>query len=188
MQILVINGSPRKDGNTSRLMDLIVKSAAEARPDVTVRRFDLNDLWFKGCQGCMGCKQESAPGCVQVDNLTPVLQAMLDSDAWLVGTPIYMGMMTGQLKMCVDRLYGFMGPNRKNRIPPGKRAIVAVTQGMEDAAQYKSIIDMLSHMLARRGLQAEAIVAGGATSTPLSAFSQEVQDRANAAGKWLVAG
>lgn len=187
MKILVINGSPRRDGNTSRLMGLVLGAAVSACPDAQIRRYELNDLTFKGCQGCMGCKQETATGCVQIDGLTPALQAMLECDAWLVGTPIYMGNMSGQLKLCVDRIYGFTGPSRTNRIPPGKRAVVAVTQGMQDVAQYKGTADILAYMLGRRGVAAETVIAGGASSSSIGpAFGQDVQDRANAIGKWLV--
>lgn len=187
MKILVINGSPRRNGNTSQLMDLILDSTKKANQDFEILRYDLNDLAFKGCQGCMGCKQETSKGCVQADDLTPVLQAMQDSDAWVIGTPIYMGNMSGQLKLCVDRIYGFMGPNRTNRIPPGKKAVIAVTQGMQDVNQYKATTDMLLYMLGRRGLQVEALIAGGGSSSGMSGFGQETKDRAASLGEWLVA-
>jgi multimeric flavodoxin WrbA len=190
VKVLVLNGSPRPEGNTSRLISIILDAAKDAAgksgSGVEVHNVRLNDLSFKGCQGCMKCKKETAKGCEQVDDLTPVLQMMGDSDAWIVGTPIYMGHMSGQLKLCIDRMYGFSGPNRTMRVPPGKKAVIAMTQGMQDANAYKSVSDMLAYMLSRRGFTIETVVSGGGSSAlPGSGFSKEVEGKAKAAGAWL---
>lgn len=192
MKILVLNGSPRAQGNTSRLVGQIVVAAKEAARNagapVEIQSYVLNDLCFRGCQGCMKCKQEAAGGCEQVDELTPVLKAMMDSDAWVMGTPIYMGHVSGQFKLCLDRMYGFTGPDRKMRLPAGKKTVVVITQGMQDANEYKGVSDLLTYMLSRRGLQTQTVVAGGSTpALPGTPFSEDVAAKAKAAGEWLVA-
>lgn len=192
MKVLVLNGSPRPGGNTSRLVASIVQSAKESAAKtgvpVEIERYELNDLCFRGCQGCMKCKQESACGCALADDLTPVLKAMMESDAWVMGTPIYMGHVSGQFKLCLDRMYGFTGPNRKIRLPAGKKAVVAITQGQQNVDEYKSVADLLTYMLSRRGLITQVVVSGGTTSAqPGSAFNEEVGAKAAAAGEWLVA-
>lgn len=191
MKILVLNGSPRPFGNTSRLIERIVESAMDAATKAgvpaEVRGFALNDLSFRGCQGCMRCKKETAGGCEQVDQLTPALQAMMECDVWVMGTPIYMGHVSGQFKSCLDRMYGFTGPNRKVRLPVGKRAVVAITQGQQNTDEYKGVADLLTYMLSRRGLTAQIVVSGGSASAlPGLPFTAEVEAKAKAAGEWLV--
>ena len=191
MKILVLNGSPRAAGNTSRLINAVVDAAKDASEKAgaaaEVHSYLLNDLSFKGCQGCMACKKETAKGCEQVDGLTPALQMMLDADAWVVGTPIYMGQVTGQLKLCLDRMYGFSGANRVIRIPPGKKAVIALTQGQPDPDAYKGVTDLLANTLSRRGFAVETVVSSGSTSAlPGHGLAKEVEDKAKAAGAWLV--
>lgn len=187
MKLLVLNGSPRADGNTARLLELVVQSAKESLPELEVYRYNLNELDFKGCQACMVCKRENVEKCVQQDDLSPVLDLMLQSDAWAIGTPIYMGHVSGQLKLCLDRMYGFMGPNRTNRLPSGKRAVVVVTQGVSDENQYKHVAEQLTNLLARRGFSSViTVIAGGRSSSGFSEFRPETIESAAAAGRSLV--
>jgi multimeric flavodoxin WrbA len=111
---------------------------------------------------------------------------MKEADAWVIGTPIYMGHVSGQLKLCLDRVYGFMGPNRANRLPPGKKAVIAITQGMQDPEAYKNVAELLFYTLSRRGVSVRSIVAGGMSSAMAgSALTKDVEDEAKAAGAWL---
>lgn len=196
MKILVLNGSPRRNGHTARLLDVVVGAATDAakgaggaggaKPETEVRTYILNELAFKGCQGCLECKKETAKRCEQADELAPVLDYMKEADTWVIGTPIYMGHVSGQLKLFFDRVYGFTGPNRANRLPPGKKAVIAVTQGTQDPDTYKNVVELVSYMLSRRGISIRSVVAGGSSSAvPGSTFSKEVEDRARAAGAWL---
>jgi NAD(P)H-dependent FMN reductase len=110
---------------------------------------------------------------------------MLASQAWIIGTPIYMGQASGQLKLLLDRMYGFTGPNKEKRIPPGKKAIVAVTQ----AASEESHVEVPKQMKAfftRRGLDTEVIRACNMpTAAPSPQFGPEICEEARRLGKWL---
>ena len=78
MNILIINGSPRKRGLISQMLD-IMRDQAKQRGD-TVQMVYTNDLSIKPCMGCMACrtKQKCA---IAEDDSQRVLKMMQDSDA-----------------------------------------------------------------------------------------------------------
>jgi len=129
MKILAINGSPRPNRNTASLMKLVIEAAKKENPDVEVMWCNLNDMTYNGCHSCLACKASGMESCIQKDALAFVLDLMVKFPVWIIGTPVYMGHVSGQLKLMMDRMYGFMGPNRENRLPPGKKVLVVVTQG-----------------------------------------------------------
>lgn len=53
MRVLVINGSPRKNGNVATMLHYVVKNIKGA----SVRWFDVNDLNIRPCTGCMKCRE-----------------------------------------------------------------------------------------------------------------------------------
>ncbi len=65
--------------------------------------------------------------CEIEDGLTAVLDKMLQSDRWVLVTPIYMGHVTGKFKMFLDRTFGFSSPTATRRVPPGTKAVIAAT-------------------------------------------------------------
>lgn len=182
MQVVVINGSPRPQGNTAHLLQVAVQELQQRYPEVKTTRVDLNDLDFQGCQGCLACKTEDSTGCMLQDELTPVLEQLAAADMWLLGSPIYMAHVSGQFKLWLDRLYGFTGPNRTMRLTPGKRALVILTQGVRDITTYSDVTDLLQMMFDRRGFATvESVIAAspkGAETTFSDAVLQEVREKA----------
>ena len=104
MKTVIVNGSPRKNGNTAQLLKEARKGAQEAgRETVYV---DLYDLKFTGCRSCLGCKRkgiEEPCRCYIKDELTPVLEAIYDADHLILGSPIYFGQPTGELRSLLER-------------------------------------------------------------------------------------
>ena len=161
MHIVIINGSPRTEGNTARAMDLIAKAAQDAA-DVEVTTYHLDELTLKGCQGCMLCKEPGAVMCALEDDLKQVLQDLFEADAWILGTPVYMGHMTGQLKLLLDRTYGYLAPGFVLRLPEGKRGVAVLTQGRKELDAYQGVADMFTNMFTRRKFaMSECLVIGG---------------------------
>ena len=186
LKILAINGSPRPNRNTASLMKLVIEAAKRESSDVDVMWCNLNDRTYAGCQSCLACKTSDVKGCVRKDALAFVLDVMLASQAWIIGTPVYMGHVSGQLKLLLDRMYGFTGPNRENRIPAGKKVVLAVTQGA-GAEYHKDLADQTKTFLSRRGLETEIIRGCGMRAAdPVPEFGKELNEEALRLGKWLV--
>ena len=147
MQILAFNGSPRKKGNTSAIIRAILKGAESEGAETTEVR--LHDIDMKGCQGCLACRQK--PGvCAQQDELSPYLEAMKSCQGVVVGCPIYMYRICGQMKLFVDRCYSLYvsreGGGYDSAIPAGKTYALVVSQGAPEADQYGRSVRWLAGM------------------------------------------
>ena len=79
MRILAINGSPRKDGNTAKLLKEITKDHV----DVDLDYFDLNDLKIKDCQSCYFCKKNDA--CAVKEDMQKLYKKLREADAIVLG-------------------------------------------------------------------------------------------------------
>jgi multimeric flavodoxin WrbA len=154
MQILAFNGSPRKKGNTSILLDKILEGARDAGAQTT--HVFLDEINLKGCVGCLSCREK--PGlCARQDDLSPYLEAMKTSDGIVVGCPVYMYHVTGQMKMLVDRIYSFY-VNRPDgsydsALPKGKRFAFVTSQGHPEAGQFDRTIRWLGGMVGGLGMK-----------------------------------
>ena len=147
MRILAFNGSPRRKGNTSTIIRSILNGAeSEGAETVEVR---LHDIDMKGCQGCLACRKK--PGvCAQKDELRPYLESMKTCHGIVVGCPIYMYRICGQMKLFVDRCYSLYISREEggydSAIPPGKKYALVVSQGAPAAEQYQRSVRWLAGM------------------------------------------
>jgi multimeric flavodoxin WrbA len=106
MKILAINGSPRKQWNTATLLNKTLEGAAAQ--GATTELVHLYDLDYKGCISCFACKMIGGPSngrCAVQDGLTPLLRAIEEEvDALILGSPIYFGCMSGEMRSFLERL------------------------------------------------------------------------------------
>ncbi len=131
MNIVCALGSPRPKGNSTTIAKRFCDRAEKL--GAKIRYFYLNELEYKGCQGCFGCKTKS-DRCVLDDDLTQVLDAIMETDVLVMATAVYFAAVTGQLKCLIDRTFSFMVPDfrtnpKPSRLPPGKKAVFISAQG-----------------------------------------------------------
>lgn len=101
MKILAFMGSPRKNGNTSRLLNQ-VKKALPHNDEMEI--LSLCDYNIHGCTGCSRCQSDTNHfTCVQTDEVNMLLQKIREADIILYGTPLYGHNYSGQLKIFLDR-------------------------------------------------------------------------------------
>lgn len=136
MRIAALLGSPRKQGNSTALATAFLEQAAEL--GAQTQAFALNQLGYKGCQGCYACKGK-ADKCAVKDDLAPVLEALSRADIWVVASPIYFGQISGQLKCCLDRWFSFLVPDYMSnpqpcRLAPGKKSVWCLCQAGPEGA------------------------------------------------------
>lgn len=103
-KIVAVNAGPRMGWNTETLIAEASRGAESA--GATVERFDLFRLErYTGCISCFGCKKEKFKGrCVCKDGLTPVLDAIRESDGLIIGSPNYLSEMTASFRALYERL------------------------------------------------------------------------------------
>ena len=105
-KIIVIDGGPRKNMNTAQLLQRFAEGVKSVSSDVEVVVIRLYDLNYKGCISCMACKVKGKASniCCFKDALTPVLNEIADADGLVLGSPIYFGEVTGQMRSFLERL------------------------------------------------------------------------------------
>ena len=104
-KVVAINGSPRKRYNTATLLNSALEGARAVGADTEY--IDLIDLEYRGCISCFACKSLTNPGkgkCNLIDDLYIELNEILKCDAIIVGSPIYLGDVTGITRSFLERL------------------------------------------------------------------------------------
>ncbi len=104
-KILVVNGSPRRKGNSSAMAAYIAEKLA-GKAEVTP--FNICEKDVRGCLGCGACKRQSVPTCVQKDDFQALIGDIDTCDAMVILGPVYYGQFPAQLKAFLDRTYCFM--------------------------------------------------------------------------------
>jgi len=105
MKLIAVNGSPRKQWNTARLLEKVVEGAKSAGMDTKL--VHIYDYDFKGCTSCFGCKRVGGANrgrCAMRDGLTPLLDEIRDADALVLGSPLYLMTETGEMRSFMERL------------------------------------------------------------------------------------
>ncbi len=150
MKLIALCGSARKHGNTSRMLQQVIEGATAAGAETEfINLFDLN---YKGCTGCCSCKLKNGKSfghCVVEDDLKPVLARIEESDVIVLGSPIYYGNLSGQMRSFTDRLlfqyldYGgtSTGPKPKNF----KTALIATMNVNDEIYVERGFKDTLTN-------------------------------------------
>lgn len=119
MKLLALNGSPRKKWNTATLLEHAMKGAESEGAET--EQINLYSLKFKGCVSCFACKlkgSKSFAKCAAKDELTPVLEKMRNVDAIILGSPIFFGSITSQMKALFERfIFPYKSYDLKNHYP-----------------------------------------------------------------------
>jgi multimeric flavodoxin WrbA len=166
MRILAINGSPRKDWNTAKLLTSALDGAAANGAETEL--IHLYELSFKGCTSCFACKLKEGKSygqCALKDELTPVLQKIANADALLLGSPIYFGNVTGEMRSFMERLlfpYGVYAEGYPTLFPKKIPTAFFYTMNVnEDRRQqfYDAFIKLNESILTRIFGSAESLCA-----------------------------
>lgn len=184
MRVIGIVGSPRKGGNTAILVDRILAGAAEAGAETRV--YNLNELHIRGCQACDYCKTHDGR-CRQEDDMTPIYADLLASDGIVIGTPIYMGNISAQTMLFVDRLYAFFNPGATSSLPPGKRGALVFSSGGGDEVAYRKVLETLGQGFSGLfGVDVKGVLGGGGNNEAGAVKNKpDLLDKAFALGKEL---
>jgi multimeric flavodoxin WrbA len=100
--IIILKGSPREKGNSATLADRAADGARQA--GANVESIYLHGLDIRPCDGCDLCRDGA---CVIEDDMSPLYPKLAAADAILLASPIYWFTYSAQLKLCIDRWYGY---------------------------------------------------------------------------------
>ncbi|HIY08312.1 MAG TPA: flavodoxin family protein [Firmicutes bacterium] len=125
--ILILNGSPRKNGNTSALVEAFARGAEEGGSKV-VPVF-LGDMTIHGCKGCFGGGKNPDSPCVQKDDMEKLYPVYRQADVVVLASPLYYWSISGQLKTAFDRLFAVAECDPGYRNPPKESVLLMAAEG-----------------------------------------------------------
>lgn len=102
MNILILSGSPRKNGNTDLLVEAFCKGASEKHHVVVV---SVHDYTVHPCMGCNACFTSEGNTCVQKDDMSIIYSKLADADMLVIASPVYFYGLSAQLKAVIDRCH-----------------------------------------------------------------------------------
>lgn len=189
-KIIIVNAGPRKGWNTDTLLTEAAKGAESAGAEV--ERFDLFRLEkYTGCISCFGCKREKNKGrCICRDGLTPVLDAIRESDGLIIGSPNYLSELTASFRAIYERLifqnltYNMEQPCCNEHPIP---VLLIMTSNAPDT-MYTGVLENYRQTLSRFVGPAEVFVSGntlqlrdyGKTDWEWSLFDAEAKQKRHA--------
>lgn len=172
MKILVLTGSPRKNGNSNILADNFIKGAAEQGHEIV--RFDVAEKNVHPCIACNSCGMDGP--CVFDDDFDFVRKHIIKADMVVFATPMYYFGISAQLKAVIDRFYALNG-----QIHVHKKAVLLMTyanNSREDerpiVTHYEQLLSYLGWEDAGRVIAPGAWVAGSVNRTKYPAMAYEL--------------
>lgn len=164
MDILVLTGSPRKQGNSNLLAAEFIRGAKEAGH--SINRFDAAQSDVHGCIACNSCGMDGP--CVFKDDFETVRRHIIPADMVVFATPMYYFGISSQLKAVVDRFYAING-----QIHVPKKAALLMTyantakkQAQPIEAHYDTLLDYLGWRDVGRVIAPGVWTEGSIRSTP----------------------
>ncbi len=104
-KVVVITGSPRKNGNSFTMTESFIKAAQEKGHSVT--RFDAAMMQIGGCHACETCFS-TGKACTFDDDFNKIAPAILEADALVFTMPVYWYSIPAQIKGVIDRIYSLV--------------------------------------------------------------------------------
>ena len=128
-KIMIIDGGPRRNFNTASMLQKFAEGASSVSNEIEVKTVRLYGLDYKGCMSCMACKIKGKASnvCKFKDALTPVLEEIAEADGLVLGSPIYFGDVTGQMRAFLERLaFPWLSYNDYSMTAPKRMPVVLV--------------------------------------------------------------
>lgn len=144
MQILVLNGSPRPNGNTKGMVEAFRDGAVSAGHRVDVA--DVCRMKIGGCLACEYCHTEGRGECVQKDDMQKIYTLLKEVEMLVLASPIYYHGVTGQLKCVLDRFYSAAYPNKPPKLKKAAMILSSGDANMYDGAMFSYRGDFLDFL------------------------------------------
>lgn len=157
-KIVILNGSPRVNGNTKALIEKFTQGAQAAGKEVLC--FDLQKMNIHGCLGCgKGGKDAKSP-CVQKDDMLKIYPAYQEADVVVLASPMYYWGISGQLKCAFDRLFAVaeLDPNYVN---PKKDCVLLMAAEGDTESNFAPVRAFYEGLVSHLGWRDLGIVYAG---------------------------
>lgn len=129
MKILILLGSPKRNGNTAKVLDMLENELI--KDGHKIERVNIIDYKINGCKGCTACiKEKKEPNCIQNDDAKIIFDKMMLTDLIVYATPVYAHSFPAQMKTLIDRHYCFVtdaGLTNQSSVVEGKKVTLLIT-------------------------------------------------------------
>lgn len=183
-QVLVILGSPRRNGNSAILAERISEGARSSGAEVET--VFLQELKISPCRGCNTCQKRGSKGCAIKDDMQEIYPKLVRANAWVIASPVYWFTMSAQTKIFMDRCYALVA-YAKNPFA-GKRIAIAMSYGDVDAVRSGCVNALRTFQDAFRytGSKIVGMVYGSALTAGEIANNKALMREAEELGRLLV--
>ncbi len=179
LKVLAISGSPRKEGNSETVIRKIIEKLEEKQYETEFVR--LNDFALKGCQACKYCRTKGDK-CIINDEISNLLEKIKKADRIIIGAPNYMGAVSAQLKILMDRMYSLKDSGRNSRLEKGKKGVLVFSQGHTDKKAYSECYENVVKRLESTGIEITDTIIAHSVEIPGEVKDKsEIMDLAEAA-------
>lgn len=135
-KIVVLTGSPRKDGNSNRMAESFIATAENKGYEVT--RFDTAQMNVGGCMACSQCYTKDGQACVyNNDDFNKIAPALLAADAIVITTPLYWFAFPAKLKAVIDKWTTFAATGKSFA---GKTAALIACCGIDNTEVFEGLL------------------------------------------------
>jgi len=131
-KVLVLLGSPRKNGNSAILADKIAKGAKSA--GAKVETLFIHGMEISPCNSCYACQKPNNKGCSIKDDMQIIYRKLREADAWVIASPVYWFTVSAQTKLWMDRCFALLPDSAE--VFANKRIAIAMSYG--DIDPFKS--------------------------------------------------
>lgn len=144
MKILVLNGSPRPNGNTAKMTGVFKEAAEQAGHIVDV--INVCRLNIKGCIACEYCHGKGNGQCAQKDDMQEIYDKLRETNMLVLASPIYYHGISGQLKCVIDRFYSALYPVAPNSLQKIAMFLSSGDDNMYEGAKFSYNGDFLGYL------------------------------------------
>lgn len=144
MNILILNGSPRPNGNTSKMVAVFTKGAEAS--GYTVTQVQVAKKKISGCLACEYCHSKGNGKCIQKDDMQEIYELLQDTDMLVLASPIYYHGISGQLKCVIDRFYSALYPKKPDKLKKIAMLLSSGDPDMYDGARFSYDGDFVGYL------------------------------------------
>lgn len=144
MRILVLNGSPRAQGNTKKMVDAFSEGAVSAGHHVDA--VDVCKKKIAGCLACEYCHTKGRGDCMQKDDMQEIYALLTAAEMLVLASPIYYHGISGQLKCAIDRFYAAAYPQKPPKLAKTAMFLSSGDANMYDGALFSYRGDFLGYL------------------------------------------
>jgi len=114
MKVLLINGSPHKQGNTFTALSEVAKTLEKQGVEAEIVHIGVRPI--RGCIACGQCKINALGKCIFDDDVcNSIVDKMADADGLVVGSPVYYGQPNGSVLSLMQRMFYAAGDVVRNK-------------------------------------------------------------------------